>query len=341
MLGDYDDEDDATVLSVSASMAASVVNVDLPLDVRDLSYDLTHWGEGDHFFRTLALDAVALLPVIGIAKHAKHIDEAMDAAKIGADILDDASDVAKVADDAADIADEAGDIAKVVDDAADAADIAGDATKHVDEVSDVAKSMDTLSDAADISADLLKSWGNIETVEDAVKEVDKAVNAVSDVSDSAKDVANTIDNAHDVEKDVEILTTRNKRYLNMVHPETHVPYLKQTVKLSNGKTVIGVFPKFDSFADIELPKELWKESFSNQKKYLIQKLAELTDSVTGNPEIRKLFSEDQLEDIASEIPLEGFTWHHNEQEGLMQLVNTSIHDATKHTGGMSIWGIGY
>ena len=56
---------------------------------------------------------------------------------------------------------------------------------------------------------------------------------------------------------------------------------------------------------------------------------------------RKNFTAEQLEDIANGILPEGFTWHHNEEQGLMQLVETAVHAQTGHTGGMSIWGQGY
>ena len=57
--------------------------------------------------------------------------------------------------------------------------------------------------------------------------------------------------------------------------------------------------------------------------------------------VRKKFSEDQIKDIKEGILPDGFTWHHNEKEGLMQLVETSVHNATNHTGGMHLWGRGY
>ena len=57
--------------------------------------------------------------------------------------------------------------------------------------------------------------------------------------------------------------------------------------------------------------------------------------------LRDKFTEEQIEDIMNGILPEGFTWHHNEQEGLMQLVDSLIHNQTNHTGGMSIWGKGY
>ena len=34
----------------------------------------------------------------------------------------------------------------------------------------------------------------------------------------------------------------------------------------------------------------------------------------------------------------GFTWHHHQTTGRMQLVNSKIHSQTGHTGGFSIWG---
>lgn len=35
---------------------------------------------------------------------------------------------------------------------------------------------------------------------------------------------------------------------------------------------------------------------------------------------------------------DGLTWHHNEQKGVMELVDDSIHSKTGHTGGNTIWG---
>jgi A nuclease of the HNH/ENDO VII superfamily with conserved WHH len=33
----------------------------------------------------------------------------------------------------------------------------------------------------------------------------------------------------------------------------------------------------------------------------------------------------------------GYTWHHHEDTGRMQLVDTKIHKTTAHTGGYAIW----
>ncbi|WML50611.1 HNH endonuclease [Neobacillus sp. PS3-34] len=37
---------------------------------------------------------------------------------------------------------------------------------------------------------------------------------------------------------------------------------------------------------------------------------------------------------------EGFTWHHNEEPGLLQLVHQDEHAHTAHTGGRELWGGG-
>jgi len=38
---------------------------------------------------------------------------------------------------------------------------------------------------------------------------------------------------------------------------------------------------------------------------------------------------------AQRVP--GYTWHHHQERGRMQLVPTDIHDETGHTGGMKMW----
>ena len=57
--------------------------------------------------------------------------------------------------------------------------------------------------------------------------------------------------------------------------------------------------------------------------------------------LKDKFTEDQIKEIMNGDLPDGFTWHHNEQEGLMQLVDTLTHSKTHHDGGMSLWGRGY
>lgn len=50
-------------------------------------------------------------------------------------------------------------------------------------------------------------------------------------------------------------------------------------------------------------------------------------------------SYDVLTVAQGEMP-EGFTWHHSEDSGVLQLVNEEAHAQTAHTGGRAIWGGG-
>jgi hypothetical protein len=34
---------------------------------------------------------------------------------------------------------------------------------------------------------------------------------------------------------------------------------------------------------------------------------------------------------------DGYTWHHHQDHGRMQLIPREIHEATGHTGGFSLW----
>ena len=53
------------------------------------------------------------------------------------------------------------------------------------------------------------------------------------------------------------------------------------------------------------------------------------------------FSKRELEAIKEGRVPNGYVWHHNEKEGLMQLVDEATHNAVPHTGGMFLWGKGY
>ena len=122
LLGDYS-EKDPTALSMGLNLAASVVNVDIGMDIRDLAYDVQYYGEEEIELSDLAIDAVAVLPVIGFVKPLKHIGDAAESVKIVSEMADTASDVSKNLDSISDVADSVHDIEKtvdVVDDIADA-----------------------------------------------------------------------------------------------------------------------------------------------------------------------------------------------------------------------------
>lgn len=128
VLGDYSD-DDITALSFAGNIVTGIFGVDLPLDVRDLVYDIQHWGEQDNFGVYFALDVVALLPVIGTLKYSKYADDVADGAKDLGKILEAGADAGKTTDTVVDSVDNVTDVGKKADAVTDAGKIAKDIPK--------------------------------------------------------------------------------------------------------------------------------------------------------------------------------------------------------------------
>ncbi len=128
----------------------------------------------------------------------------------------------------------------------------------------------------------------------------------------------------------------NEEYAGREHPETKVPYVEKIVDI-NGVKIQVVVPEFKSVVDVKLPAELEKAPEADQFKYLNNCLKDL---IKANPELRTQFTETQIAMIERGIKPKGFTWHHNEESGKMQLMKTDVHEGTRHTGGNSIWSGG-
>lgn len=115
-----------------------------------------------------------------------------------------------------------------------------------------------------------------------------------------------------------------------------VKYERKTVVV-NGVEVSGVFPVFDSTYEAQLPKDKLKDSDAKQEKECNK---QLKDAIENDPELESEFTDEQLEQIENGDTPDGYTWHHNEEEGKMQLVKTENHQQNGHTGGKVIWGGG-
>ena len=283
VLGDYTDED-VSLLSFSGNVAASLLGADTLFDLRDLSYDITHWGEEEYFIVWLAADVVALLPVIGVVKYFSHFKTAKNGLEASSELVDSVADISKNAENASELINTISDVTKVGDDIIDA----------VSEASDVKRS------------------GLFDNVKETLTHILKGYTLVP---------------------------TTNQKLLGKTHPETGVKFVLSKVQLSDGRKIKGVFPQFDSFANIQLPERLFKSSFNDQKKYCLEQLQKELKKPWSS--LKNEFTDDQIKDIMSGDLPDGFTWHHNEQEGLMQLVDTLTHSKTHHDGGMSIWGRGH
>ena len=255
-LGNYSKEE-VTVLSGAGSGLLSIAGLDLPADLRDLSYDLTHFGEGEHFVFNLAADTIAIVPVVGTLKYLKYSKKF---------------------------------------------------AKGGDSIKMLAKSDQALK---------------------AMKSVKKFSKAKWIKSDSASKITK-IRNGH-----YEYQKTINQRYKDKYYPKTKVLYKERRITYSDGRKIKAVFPQFESKVDIRLPKDKWTVSFGRQKTYLNKQLKK---KIENDKEFRQKFTKKDIAKIKKgELPKK-YTWHHNEKEGLMQLVDSEKHNKVRHTGGNKLWG---
>ncbi|OOF88612.1 hypothetical protein BKG94_05580 [Rodentibacter ratti] len=157
-------------------------------------------------------------------------------------------------------------------------------------------------------------------------------------SDISKNGYNTIESeTQDVNDDIKSISCRNEALAGLAHPETGVMFEEKIVENADGEKVKGVFPVFESTFDAQLGDELLQASDKKQFEKCNQYLKE---AVENNPDLKSKFSKEQLEQIDNGDTPDGYTWHHHEEKGKMQLVDTAIHNKTGHTGGKAIWGGG-
>lgn len=116
---------------------------------------------------------------------------------------------------------------------------------------------------------------------------------------------------------------KNGKLAGQKHPVTKVPFSSQG------------FPIFSARASMTLPLKELKSS--NYTQFKLANIA-LKKQVNRNITLMGKFSKKQLKQIDKGETPEGYTWHHHQKVGHMQLVDTWKHEKTGHTGGRSIWG---
>ena len=134
------------------------------------------------------------------------------------------------------------------------------------------------------------------------------------------------------------ITTINQHYEGQEHPETGVPYERTKVTLPDGTVVEGVFPKFEPAAEVTLDENAEGNYEGHRNKHEKQANAKLKEMVENDPELRQKFTPEQLEQINNGDTPDGYTWHHHQEPGRMQLVDSETHAQTGHTGGYALWG---
>ena len=132
------------------------------------------------------------------------------------------------------------------------------------------------------------------------------------------------------------LTCINEGLVGMEN-ELGVSYVEKVVKV-NGMEIRVSVPEFPRCFEFTIPNELFLADDETLFKCCTQ---ELQKALKQDPELASKFTPKQLEQIESGAPrISGWTWHHAEELGNMQLVQTKIHEVIRHTGGKSIWGGG-
>lgn len=132
------------------------------------------------------------------------------------------------------------------------------------------------------------------------------------------------------------LKTENSKLAGLKHPDTKVPYKTKIVDIL-GTKIEGVFPEFNSKFDTKLPEN---KIIAKDKEQFSYCNSQLKEAVKSNPKLAKQFTERQKAQIESGNTPSGFVWNHNEERGVMQLVDFDEHSKSNHTGGKAIWGGG-
>jgi len=94
LVGDYSGAE-TNVLGVGGSLALGFTGVDIYKDAADWVYGIQHWENSWSHVGNQLLNTVGLLPVVGMVKNFKYVDELVDASKIVTKNLDEAATVGK------------------------------------------------------------------------------------------------------------------------------------------------------------------------------------------------------------------------------------------------------
>ena len=92
----------------------------------------------------------------------------------------------------------------------------------------------------------------------------------------------------------EYLICQNEALEGHRHPITGVPFVRRIVTLESGRVVEGVFPRFESYFDGKLPKELYQASNATQFKECNKQLLK---ALKENPELRSKFTDEFIEQV--------------------------------------------
>jgi hypothetical protein len=166
------------------------------------------------------------------------------------------------------------------------------------------------------------------------------------------------------------INTINQSYEGNYVPSTKVKFNRRLVNDATGNKVEGVFADFTAYNlfTVRLPQSHWSKTDKEQFNYCLNELRTAFQANQNSLEKKLLADhhllidncintfhgavldsnqilEKQVSDILNTKSIQqgrfyGYTWHHTEHAGEMQLIPDFIHNLVKHTGGREIWGGG-
>ena len=165
----------------------------------------------------------------------------------------------------------------------------------------------------------------------------KGIGKTVAIATLAVGIADGLDIIGDDGLEAQAIDTRNDGLVDDVHKETGVAFESEEVTLPTGEIVEGVFPEFDSTYNFQMEPSLYLESDAEQ---FTQANLALSEQVLADPQLAEQFTNEQLAQISTGETPDGYTWHHSQHPGELQLVDQQIHADTGHTGGRELWGGG-
>lgn len=95
------------------------------------------------------------------------------------------------------------------------------------------------------------------------------------------------------------------------------------------------FPEFNSYYIVHLRKKHYRKT-REQHFYMANKI--LFKDICYSVRLRSKFSKQEIDAFSQGETPQGYTWHHHQNKGILELVKYDVHSKTPHIGGYSIWG---
>lgn len=93
------------------------------------------------------------------------------------------------------------------------------------------------------------------------------------------------------------------------------------------------FPIFKSYYTIKLRRKYYHRS---RERHFYMANRTLYKEVSRR--MNRKFTSAEMYDFSHGVTPKRYTWHHHQDRGVLELVDTKIHSETPHIGGYSIWG---